>query len=50
MRKIASLYSDEGGDSIIEMALILPVFATMLLGMVGTSRAYSAELRLEQSG
>ena len=30
MRKIASLYSDEGGASIIEMALILPVFTTML--------------------
>jgi Flp pilus assembly protein TadG len=50
MRKIASLYSDEGGASIIEMALILPVFTTMLLGMVDISRAYSAELQLEQSG
>lgn len=50
MRKIASLYRDEGGASIIEMALILPVFTTMLLGMVDISRAYSAELQLEQSG
>ena len=50
MREIASLYSDEGGASIIEMALILPVFTTMLLGMVDISRAYSAELQLEQSG
>jgi Flp pilus assembly protein TadG len=50
MRKIASLCRDEGGASIIEMALILPVFTTMLLGMVDISRAYSAELQLEQSG
>jgi Flp pilus assembly protein TadG len=50
MRKIASLRRDESGASIIEMALILPVFTTMLLGMVDISRAYSAELQLEQSG
>ena len=44
-----ALLRDEGGASIIEMALMLPVLATLLIGMVDISRAYSAKLQLEQA-
>lgn len=39
---------DERGTSIIEMALVAPVFATFLVGMVDLARAYSFRLGLEQ--
>jgi len=43
------LARDERGASIIEMALVMPVLGSMLIGMVDISRAYSAKLQLEQS-
>lgn len=49
MRRFRSLARDERGTSLIEMALVMPVFASMLLGMVDISRAYSAKLQLEQA-
>lgn len=44
-----SLARDERGASLIELALVAPVFASMLVGMVDISRAYSAKLQLEQA-
>src|SRR5262249_40976920 len=49
IRQIQSLARDEGGASIIEMGLMLPILASLLIGMVDISRAYSAKLQLEQS-
>jgi Flp pilus assembly protein TadG len=46
---IRSLARDERGASIIEMAMVMPVLATLLVGMVDISRAYSAKLQLEQA-
>ena len=49
MRFLRSLRRDERGASIIEMALITPVLASLLIGMVDISRAYAARLQLEQA-
>jgi len=49
MRKPFALLRDEGGASIIEMGLMMPVLATLLIGMVDISRGYSAKLQLEQA-
>ena len=43
------LSQDEGGNSIIELALVAPILATLLIGMVDLSRAYSSKLMLEQA-
>ena len=48
-RRIKSLASDESGASLIEMGLALPILASLLIGMVDISRAYSAKLQLEQA-
>jgi Flp pilus assembly protein TadG len=48
-RILRSLARDERGASIIEMAMVLPVLATLLVGMVDISRAYSFKLQLEQA-
>jgi Flp pilus assembly pilin Flp len=48
-RPFRSLARDERGASVIEMALLMPVLASMLIGMVDISRAYSAKLQLEQA-
>lgn len=48
-RLLRSLGRDERGASIIEMGMVMPVMATLLIGMVDISRAYSAKLQLEQS-
>ena len=49
IRLFRSLAGDERGASLIEMAMVAPVFASMLIGMVDISRAYSAKLQLEQA-
>ncbi|MBA3511418.1 TadE family protein [Sphingomonas sp.] len=49
IRFVRSLARDERGASIIEMAMVTPVLATLLVGMVDISRAYSAKLQLEQA-
>lgn len=46
---IRRLVADHSGASIIEMALVLPLLSTFLVGMVDLSRAYSFKLGLEQS-
>lgn len=43
------LIRDQRGNSMVELALVLPVLATLLVGVVDISRAYSAKLHLEQS-
>jgi Flp pilus assembly protein TadG len=48
-RSFHILARDERGASLIEMALLMPVLASMLIGMVDISRAYSAKLQLEQA-
>lgn len=46
---VKSLARDERGASIIELAMVAPVFAGLLMAMVDISRAYSAKLQLEQA-
>lgn len=48
MIRLLRLGRDERGASLIEMALVAPVFATFLVGMVDLGRAYSFRLGLEQ--
>jgi Flp pilus assembly protein TadG len=49
MWKLKPLARDEQGASVIEMALVMPFFATMVIGVADISRAYSAKLKLEQA-
>jgi Flp pilus assembly protein TadG len=42
------LRGDERGATIIEMALVAPFLATLVVGMTDLSHAYSAKLKLEQ--
>lgn len=46
--RIKSLAADEGGTSLIEMGFLAPILATLLVGMVDLSSAYSAKLKLVQ--
>ncbi len=43
------LTRDERGAAIIEMALLAPILATVVIGMSDLSRAYSEKLALEQA-
>lgn len=45
---LRSLRSDERGNALIEMAIIMPVLAALLIGAVDLSRAYSTKLQVEQ--
>lgn len=49
MIRFARLARDERGASIVELALVVPVMASLLVGMVDLSRAYSHKLKLEQA-
>jgi Flp pilus assembly protein TadG len=49
IRRLLHLARDDRGASIIEMALILPVFSTVVIGVADVSRAYSQKLLLEQA-
>lgn len=46
---VRNLASDQKGASLIELALVAPVLASLLIGMVDISRAYSDRLQLEQA-
>ena len=48
MIRLLRLGRDQRGASVIEMALVAPVLATFLVGMVDLARAYSFRLGLEQ--
>jgi Flp pilus assembly protein TadG len=47
--KRTSILADERGASLIELALVAPLFAGLLMGMVDISRGYSEKLQLEQA-
>lgn len=47
--RLRSLARDDRGASIIELALIAPFFATMLVGTVDLSRGFSEKLQLTQA-
>jgi Flp pilus assembly protein TadG len=49
IRRVRTLLCDERGNSFIEMALVTPVFASLLVGMVDISRAVSAKVTVEQA-
>lgn len=49
IRRLRTLLRDERGNSFIEMALVTPVFASLLVGMVDISRAVSAKVNVEQA-
>ncbi|HET9810979.1 MAG TPA: TadE/TadG family type IV pilus assembly protein [Sphingomicrobium sp.] len=49
MRLLHQIGADERGNSFIEMALVAPVIATLLVGTIDISRACSDKLRLEQA-
>ncbi|MFL6764305.1 MAG: TadE/TadG family type IV pilus assembly protein [Sphingomicrobium sp.] len=49
IRRHLRLVRDERGASLIEMALVMPFFAALIVGVVDLSRAYSAKLQLEQA-
>jgi Flp pilus assembly protein TadG len=48
-RMFQRLARDERGASVIEMALVLPFFGAMVIGVTDISRAYSTKLQLEQA-
>jgi Flp pilus assembly protein TadG len=49
MTKLLHLGRDERGASIIELALVAPFLATLTIGVIDLSGAYSAKLQLEQA-
>lgn len=49
IRLLRPIQRDERGASVIEMAMVTPLLASLLIGMVDISRAYSSKLLLEQA-
>jgi Flp pilus assembly protein TadG len=49
IRLPARLARDERAAAIVELALIMPFFAAMVVGVADITRAYSAKLKLEQA-
>ena len=49
MIRFASLARDDRGASVVELAFVAPIMASLLIGMVDLSRAYSHKLKLEQA-
>lgn len=50
MRAFRELLDDTKGASLIEIALIAPIFAAFVVGMTDLSRGYMMKLQLEQAG
>ena len=48
-RTLKFLARDDQGASIIELALVAPFFAALVMGVADVSRAYSSKLKLEQA-
>jgi Flp pilus assembly protein TadG len=48
-RRVLAVARDKRGAAIIEMGLLLPVMATVVIGVADISRAYSQKLILEQA-
>ena len=49
MRQLRSLYRADDGTSVVEMGLAAPLFASLLIGTVDLSNAYSTKLQIEQA-
>lgn len=49
MTRLHSLFAETKGSTVVEMGLAAPFLATLLIGMVDVSRAYSSKLQLEQA-
>lgn len=49
MLRLRALCRDESGNSIIELALVTPLLASLFIGMVDISRAVTAKVTLEQA-
>lgn len=49
IRFLALLGRDERGASVVELALLMPFFAAMVVGVADITRAYSAKYKLEQA-
>ena len=49
MKRLVHLIRDERGTSVIELALLAPILASLVIGMSDLSRAYSEKLQLEQA-
>jgi Flp pilus assembly protein TadG len=49
MTKRLSSLRDSAGAVTVELALVAPILAAMLVGLVDISRAYSSKLQLEQA-
>lgn len=48
MKRFSSLLRDSDGTVTIELAMLAPILAAMLIGLIDLSTAYSNKLRLEQ--
>lgn len=48
MKRFPSLLRDGAGNVTIELALLAPILAAMLIGLVDLSNAFSDKLKLEQ--
>jgi Flp pilus assembly protein TadG len=48
MRNLATLLREQSGSVIVELALVAPLLAAMLIGLIDLSTAYSDKLKLEQ--
>lgn len=49
MKRLRSLWSDNGGNSFIEMALAAPILVSILIGTVDISRGVAAKVTVEQA-
>jgi Flp pilus assembly protein TadG len=49
MIRLPRFVKDDRGAAIMELALVAPILASLLIGMVDLSRAYSYKLQLEQA-
>jgi Flp pilus assembly protein TadG len=49
MNRAKSLFANERGNAFVEMALLTPVLATLLLGMIDLTRAYMFSIDLAQA-
>ena len=49
MHSVNRLFREQSGSAVVEMALVAPFLAALLIGMVDLSRAYSTKLQVEQA-
>ena len=48
MKRLCSLFRERAGSVTVELALVAPILAAMLIGLIDISTAYSDKLKLEQ--